>query len=109
MMQTISMLDFRKKAGQVIDETLYLKKRWLITRKNKPVAMLSPKIDEEEVKKQSTLKKKRVGNVLDMETMSKEEMLKAWKPMPKKPYFLKLIGALKNGPPDMSVNKRKYL
>lgn len=42
MLQTISMLDFRKKAGQVIDETQYRKDRFLIKRKDRPVAILAP-------------------------------------------------------------------
>lgn len=47
MLQNINMLDFRKKAGQVIDETFYRKDRFLIKRKDKPVAVLIPVEDFE--------------------------------------------------------------
>lgn len=47
MLQDISMLDFRKKAGQVLDETFYQKYRFLIKRKNKPMAVLIPIEDYE--------------------------------------------------------------
>lgn len=40
MLQNINMLDFRKRVGQVIDETFYRKDGFLIKRKNKPVAVL---------------------------------------------------------------------
>ena len=42
MLQNINMLDLRKKAGQVIDEAFYRKDRFVIKRKNKPVAVLIP-------------------------------------------------------------------
>ena len=47
MLQSINMLDFRKKAGQVIDEAFYRKDRFLIKRKSKPVAVLIPVEDYE--------------------------------------------------------------
>ncbi len=47
MLQNINMLDFRKKAGQVIDEAFYRKDRFVIKRKNKPVAVLVPVEDYE--------------------------------------------------------------
>lgn len=47
MLQNINMLDFRKKAGQVIDEAFYRKDRFIIKRKNKPVAVLIPVEDYE--------------------------------------------------------------
>ena len=47
MLQTINMLDLRKKIGQVIDEAFYRKDRFLIRRKNKPVAVLVPVEDYE--------------------------------------------------------------
>jgi len=47
MLQNISMLDLRKKVGQVIDETFYRKDGFLIKRKNKPVAVLIPIEDYE--------------------------------------------------------------
>lgn len=47
MLQNISMLDLRKKAGQVIDEAFYRKDRFLIKRKDKPVAVLIPIEDYE--------------------------------------------------------------
>lgn len=42
MLQDINMLDLRKKAGQILDETYYRKDRFLIKRKNKPMAVLIP-------------------------------------------------------------------
>lgn len=47
MLQDISMLDLRKKAGQILDETFYQKCRFLIKRKNKPMAVLIPIEDYE--------------------------------------------------------------
>lgn len=47
MLQIISMLDLRKRVGEVIDKTLYRKDRFLIRRKNKPVAVLVPVEDFE--------------------------------------------------------------
>lgn len=47
MLQTINMLDLRKRVGEVIDKTLYRKDRFLIRRKNKPVAVLVPIEDYE--------------------------------------------------------------
>lgn len=47
MLQNISMLDLRKRVGQVIDETFYCKDGFLIKRKNKPVAVLIPIEDYE--------------------------------------------------------------
>ena len=42
MIQSISMLDLRKRIGQVIDSSFYRKDRFLIKRKDKPVAVLLP-------------------------------------------------------------------
>lgn len=42
MLQSINMLDLRKKIGEIIDQTLYRKERFLIKRKDKPVAVLVP-------------------------------------------------------------------
>lgn len=42
MLQDISVLDLRKKVGQVLDETFYRKDRFLIKRRNKPMAVLIP-------------------------------------------------------------------
>ena len=47
MVQTINMLYLRQRVGQVIDETLYLKNRFLIKRKEKPVAVIIPIEDYE--------------------------------------------------------------
>ena len=47
MLQDISMLQLRKKAGQILDETFYRKDRFLIKRKNKPMAVLIPVEDYE--------------------------------------------------------------
>ena len=47
MIQSISMLDLRKRIGQVIDSSFYRKDRFLIKRKNKPVAVLVPLEDYE--------------------------------------------------------------
>lgn len=47
MLQDISMLQLRKKAGQILDETFYQKYRFLIKRKNKPMAVLIPIEDYE--------------------------------------------------------------
>lgn len=47
MLQDISMLDLRKKAGQILDETFYRKDRFLIKRKEKPMAVLIPVEDYE--------------------------------------------------------------
>ena len=47
MLQDITMLDLRKKAGQVLDETFYQKYRFLIKRRNKPMAVLIPIEDYE--------------------------------------------------------------
>ena len=47
MLQSINMLDLRKKIGEVMDRTLYRKDRFLIRRKNKPVAVLVPLDDYE--------------------------------------------------------------
>jgi len=42
MLQAITMLDLRKKIGQVIDRSIYNKDRFLIKRKDKAVAVLVP-------------------------------------------------------------------
>lgn len=42
MLQNISVLELRKKVGQILDETYYRKDRFLIKRKNKPMAVLIP-------------------------------------------------------------------
>lgn len=47
MIQSISMLDLRKRIGQVIDRSIYRKDRFLIKRKDKPVAVLVPIEDYE--------------------------------------------------------------
>lgn len=47
MLQSINMLDLRKKIGEIIDQTLYRKERFLVKRKNKPVAVLIPLEDYE--------------------------------------------------------------
>lgn len=47
MLQNINMLDLRKKMGQVIDEAFYRKDRFIIKRKDKPVAVLIPIEDYE--------------------------------------------------------------
>lgn len=47
MIQSISMLDLRKRIGQVIDSSFYRKDRFLIKRKDKPVAVLVPLEDYE--------------------------------------------------------------
>ena len=47
MIQSISMLDLRKRIGQVIDSSFYRKDRFLIKRKDKPVAVLLPLEDYE--------------------------------------------------------------
>lgn len=47
MLQAINMLDLRKKVGEIVDKTLYRKDRFLIQRKNKPVAVLVPIEDYE--------------------------------------------------------------
>ena len=46
-MQTVNMLDLRKKIGEIIDQSLYRKERFLIKRKDKPVAVLLPVEDYE--------------------------------------------------------------
>jgi len=40
MLQAINMLNLRKKAGQILNETFYRKDRFLIKRKNKLLAVL---------------------------------------------------------------------
>ncbi|MBU1110516.1 type II toxin-antitoxin system Phd/YefM family antitoxin [Patescibacteria group bacterium] len=42
MLQDISMLNLRKKTGEIIDRTFYTKQRFLVKRKEKPMAMLIP-------------------------------------------------------------------
>ena len=42
MLQTITMMDLRKRIGQVIDRSIYNKDRFLIKRKDKAVAVLVP-------------------------------------------------------------------
>ena len=42
MLQTITMLDLRKRIGEVIDRSIYNKDRFLIKRKDKAVAVLVP-------------------------------------------------------------------
>lgn len=42
MLQDIGMLELRKKAGQILDETFYRKDRFLIKRKDRPMAVLIP-------------------------------------------------------------------
>lgn len=46
-MQTVNMLDLRKKIGEIVDRSLYRKERFLIKRKDKPVAVLVPIEDYE--------------------------------------------------------------
>ena len=47
MLQSINMLDLRKKMGEIIDKTIYRKERFLVKRKDKPVAVLVPLEDYE--------------------------------------------------------------
>ena len=47
MLQSITMLDLRKKIGEIIDQSFYRKERFLIKRKDKPVAVLVPIEDYE--------------------------------------------------------------
>lgn len=47
MLQSINMLDLRRKIGEIIDQTLYRKERFLVKRKDKPVAVLVPLEDYE--------------------------------------------------------------
>lgn len=42
MMKTISMLDLRKRPGQVLDETFYKKYRFLVSRNKKAMAVIVP-------------------------------------------------------------------
>lgn len=42
MIKTIGMLELRKRPGQVLDETFYRKRRFLIKRNKKPMAVLIP-------------------------------------------------------------------
>lgn len=42
MLQPINVLEFRKKIGQILDETYYRKDRFLIKRKNRVMAALVP-------------------------------------------------------------------
>ncbi|OGD86028.1 hypothetical protein A2696_04065 [Candidatus Curtissbacteria bacterium RIFCSPHIGHO2_01_FULL_41_13] len=47
MLQSITMLDLRKKIGEIVDQSFYRKERFLIKRKDKPVAVLVPIEDYE--------------------------------------------------------------
>ena len=47
MLQSINMLELRKKMGEIIDRTFYRKDRFLVKRKDKPVAVLVPLEDYE--------------------------------------------------------------
>lgn len=47
MLQSIGVLELRKKTGQILDETFYRKDRFLIKRKNTPMAVLIPMEDYE--------------------------------------------------------------
>ena len=77
MLQTINMLELRKKVGQVIDETLYRKDRFLIKRKNKPVAVLLPIEDYElfigEYKDIELYTKKRIKEFEKQDRLSTQE------------------------------------
>ena len=42
MIKSISMLDLRKKPGEVLDETFYKKYRFLVKRNKKPMAVIIP-------------------------------------------------------------------
>lgn len=42
MLQTISPLELRQQTGAILDKVLYRKDRYLIRRKNKPLAVLVP-------------------------------------------------------------------
>lgn len=42
MIKTISMLDLRKRPGQVLDETFYKKYRFLVNRNKKAMAVIIP-------------------------------------------------------------------
>lgn len=42
MIKSISMLDLRQRAGQVLDETYYKKYRFLVKRNQKPMAVIIP-------------------------------------------------------------------
>lgn len=64
MIQSISMLDLRKRIGQVIDSSFYRKDRFLIKRKDKPVAVLVPLEDYELF----------IGNDRDIEIYTKKRI-----------------------------------
>lgn len=64
MIQSISMLDLRKRIGQVIDSSFYRKDRFLIKRKDKPVAVLVPLEDYELF----------IGNESDIEIYTKKRI-----------------------------------
>ena len=42
MIQAVNMLEIRQKLGEIVDRALYRKDRFIIKRKNKPVAALIP-------------------------------------------------------------------
>ncbi|OGY17204.1 MAG: hypothetical protein A2785_04275 [Candidatus Chisholmbacteria bacterium RIFCSPHIGHO2_01_FULL_49_18] len=77
MLQSINMLDLRRKIGEIIDQTLYRKERFLVKRKNKPVAVLVPLEDyelfmanDEDIELYSD---KRISAFAHQDRLSKEE------------------------------------
>lgn len=82
MLQDINMLDFRKRAGQILDETFYRKDRFLIKRKNKPMAVLIPLEDYQayfDDKDIEIYTKKRIKEFEKEDRLSKSLLAKAKK------------------------------
>lgn len=82
MLQDISMLQLRQKAGQILDETFYQKYRFLIKRKNKPMAVLIPIEDYENYFNDPDIEiytQKRIKEFEEQDRLSKTLLAKAKK------------------------------
>ena len=77
MLQSITMLDLRKKIGEIIDQSFYRKERFLIKRKDKPVAVLVPIEDYElfigDEKDIEIYSDKRIREFLKEDKLTKEQ------------------------------------
>ena len=77
MLQSITMLDLRKKIGEIVDQSFYRKERFLIKRKDKPVAVLVPIEDYElfigDEKDIEIYSDKRIREFLKEDKLTKEQ------------------------------------
>lgn len=82
MIKNISMLDLRKKPGQVLDETYYKKYRFVIKRNQKPMAVIVPIEDFERYFEDDDIRlysKQEIKEFIKLDKLTPQQALKAKK------------------------------